>query len=85
MPTREASAIWNGDLKNGNGHMSFGSGAYDGVYSFASRFENGAGTNPDIYQTRSVHELVCLWKISKAASRSLKLSWKQRQKFRRLK
>ena len=47
MPTRKASAIWKGDLRKGKGHMSFGSGAYEGAYSFASRFENGTGTNPE--------------------------------------
>lgn len=47
MPTRKAEASWNGDLKNGNGKMSFGSGAYTGSYSFKSRFEEGTGTNPE--------------------------------------
>lgn len=47
MPTRKAEATWNGDLKNGNGNMSFGSGAYEGAYSFKSRFKDGTGTNPE--------------------------------------
>ncbi|MGM0545302.1 MAG: OsmC family protein [Bacteroidota bacterium] len=47
MPTRKAKASWNGDLKNGNGKMSFGSGAFNGAYSFKSRFEEGTGTNPE--------------------------------------
>lgn len=47
MPTRNAKAIWNGDLKNGKGNMSFGSGAYEGAYTFKSRFEEGTGTNPE--------------------------------------
>ena len=47
MPTRNASAMWRGDLRQGSGHMSFGSGAYEGPYSFASRFEEGTGTNPE--------------------------------------
>ncbi|MFH5831732.1 OsmC family protein [Halalkalibaculum sp. DA3122] len=47
MPKRKAEAIWNGDLKGGNGTMKFGSGAYEGSYSFASRFEEGTGTNPE--------------------------------------
>ncbi|MCJ7579481.1 MAG: OsmC family protein [Candidatus Aminicenantes bacterium] len=47
MPIREASAIWNGDLKRGKGTMTLGSGAYEGAYSFASRFEKGTGTNPE--------------------------------------
>ena len=47
MPTRNASAKWEGDLKSGKGLMKLGSGAYEGQYSFASRFENGTGTNPE--------------------------------------
>lgn len=47
MPTRNAKAIWNGDLKKGKGNMSFGSGAYEGAYTFKSRFEEGTGTNPE--------------------------------------
>lgn len=47
MPTRKANAQWNGDLKNGNGSMELESGSYKGKYSFASRFENGDGTNPE--------------------------------------
>ncbi|MDR8390686.1 OsmC family protein [Aliifodinibius sp. S!AR15-10] len=47
MPTSKAEAQWNGDLKNGNGVMQFDSGSYQGEYTFASRFENGEGTNPE--------------------------------------
>lgn len=47
MAKRKAKAIWNGDLKNGNGKMSFGSGAFEGAYSFKSRFKEGKGTNPE--------------------------------------
>ncbi len=47
MPTRTSSAVWNGDLKNGSGSVKLGSGAYEGQYSFASRFEEGTGTNPE--------------------------------------
>ncbi|MDZ7657712.1 OsmC family protein [Fodinibius sp.] len=47
MPTQKASAQWNGDLKNGNGTMEFGNGAYSGSYTFASRFEQASGTNPE--------------------------------------
>src|SRR5271165_5181583 len=47
MPTRTAQAQWNGDLRSGNGHMRFGSGAFDGPYSFDSRFGDGKGTNPE--------------------------------------
>jgi lipoyl-dependent peroxiredoxin len=44
---RNAQAQWNGGLKDGNGTLKLGSGAYDGQYSFTSRFENGTGTNPE--------------------------------------
>jgi osmotically inducible protein OsmC len=47
MPKRTASAQWNGSLQNGNGTMRMGSGAYEGPYSFQSRFEEGDGTNPE--------------------------------------
>ena len=44
---RTADAEWKGNLKEGNGTMKLGSGAYEGQYSFKSRFENGSGTNPE--------------------------------------
>ncbi len=47
MSTRIGSAIWEGTLKDGKGTMRLGSGAFEGAYSFASRFENGTGTNPE--------------------------------------
>jgi lipoyl-dependent peroxiredoxin len=47
MPTRSASAVWNGSLTEGNGTMRMASGAYEGPYSFQSRFEEGDGTNPE--------------------------------------
>ena len=47
MPVRKAEAVWEGTLKSGKGKMKFGSGAYEGAYSFASRFEDGKGTNPE--------------------------------------
>ena len=47
MPVRNADATWDGDLKGGKGKMKLGSGAYEGQYSFSSRFENGTGTNPE--------------------------------------
>ncbi|MGH9026161.1 MAG: OsmC family protein [Acidimicrobiia bacterium] len=47
MPARTADARWEGGLKDGNGTMRFGSGAFEGQYSFASRFEEGTGTNPE--------------------------------------
>jgi osmotically inducible protein OsmC len=47
MPTRSSTAQWSGNLARGSGTMSLGSGAFEGSYSFASRFENGQGTNPE--------------------------------------
>jgi osmotically inducible protein OsmC len=48
MPTRKADAAWRGDLKGGSGTLSLGSGTFkDQQYSFSSRFEEGAGTNPE--------------------------------------
>ena len=47
MVARKASAVWHGDLKSGNGTMKLGSGAFEGSYTFASRFEQGEGTNPE--------------------------------------
>ena len=47
MPTRTSQAKWSGDLKQGSGTMKLGSGAYEGAYTFKSRMETGAGTNPE--------------------------------------
>jgi lipoyl-dependent peroxiredoxin len=47
MATRTASAVWDGTLKQGKGSMKLGSGAFEGAYSFSSRFEEGTGTNPE--------------------------------------
>ena len=47
MPTRNASAEWQGDFKRGSGTVAVGSGAFDLPYNFSGRFENGAGTNPE--------------------------------------
>jgi len=47
MPVRQAKAQWEGDLREGRGTMKLGSGAWEGPYSFASRMENGTGTNPE--------------------------------------
>lgn len=46
MPTRKASAVWNGGLKGGNGSFK-GETGLGGAYSFASRFESGTGSNPE--------------------------------------
>ncbi len=47
MAIRKASAVWQGTVKEGNGTVKLGSGAFEGSYSFASRFEEGSGTNPE--------------------------------------
>ena len=47
MAIRDAQAVWEGDLKQGHGTVRLGSGAFEGQYSFLSRFESGAGTNPE--------------------------------------
>jgi osmotically inducible protein OsmC len=47
MPVRTAEAQWEGSLQGGSGVMRMGSGAYEGPYSFSSRFEDGTGTNPE--------------------------------------
>jgi len=47
MAMRISAARWEGGFKNGKGTMRLGSGAYEGRYSVASRFEQGPGTNPE--------------------------------------
>ena len=47
MTIREASAEWQGTLKDGAGRLRLGSGVFEGAYSFPSRFESGPGTNPE--------------------------------------
>src|SRR5690348_18452418 len=47
MPTRNAQATWTGNLKEGNGTIKVGSGAFEGKYSFGTRFEGAPGTNPE--------------------------------------
>jgi osmotically inducible protein OsmC len=44
---RQATAEWKGDLKGGSGRVKLGSGAYEGDYSFTSRFEDKPGANPE--------------------------------------
>jgi osmotically inducible protein OsmC len=45
---RKASAVWQGSLKDGKGAISTASGVLsDTQYSFATRFEDGIGTNPE--------------------------------------
>src|SRR5947207_7724157 len=47
MAIRKSEAEWNGSLREGNGTVKLGSGAFEGKYSFASRFEEAGGTNPE--------------------------------------
>jgi lipoyl-dependent peroxiredoxin len=47
MPIRTADARWERSLQDGSGTMRLGSGAWEGKFSFSSRMENGAGTNPE--------------------------------------
>jgi lipoyl-dependent peroxiredoxin len=47
MAIRTAQAEWQGTLREGSGKMKFGSGAYEGKYTWASRFEEAPGTNPE--------------------------------------
>src|ERR1019366_5643009 len=45
---RSASAVWEGNLKDGQGTISTESGVLSQTsYSFSTRFENGRGTNPE--------------------------------------
>lgn len=47
MVERSAEAEWKGSLADGSGTMKLGSGAFEGRYSFKTRFENEKGTNPE--------------------------------------
>lgn len=49
MATRNGSAEWRGDLQGGSGTLTVGDGAFEGAYSFQSRFGEGEsqGTNPE--------------------------------------
>ncbi len=47
MPTRKASATWQGGLRGGTGSFEGESGGIGGAYSFGSRFEEGRGSNPE--------------------------------------
>jgi lipoyl-dependent peroxiredoxin len=47
MTARKGTAEWKGDLKGGSGEVTVGDGVFQGQYSFASRFEEGEGTNPE--------------------------------------
>lgn len=47
MPSSRANAVWEGGLKGGRGEFKASSGAFSGPYTFATRFESAAGTNPE--------------------------------------
>ena len=47
MAVRNSEAIWKGTLKEGSGSVKLGSGYFEGPYTFASRFEEAKGTNPE--------------------------------------
>jgi lipoyl-dependent peroxiredoxin len=47
MAVRNAEAAWDGSLKEGKGTMRLGSGAWEGPFSFGTRFEETPGTNPE--------------------------------------
>jgi lipoyl-dependent peroxiredoxin len=47
MAVRSAEARWEGTLREGAGTLKLGSGVYEGPYTYASRFEDAPGTNPE--------------------------------------
>ena len=47
MPVRKAEAEWKGSLREGRGTIKLSSGAFQGAYSFGTRFEEAPGTNPE--------------------------------------
>ncbi|HVS73313.1 MAG TPA: OsmC family protein [Phycisphaerae bacterium] len=47
MPTRHADATWEGDLQKGKGSVRSNSGVLNHAYSFATRFGDAPGTNPE--------------------------------------
>jgi osmotically inducible protein OsmC len=47
MPTKNATAVWEGGLTGGKGNYSAGSGTFSGAYSFPTRFQSDTGTSPE--------------------------------------
>lgn len=47
MPTKHATAVWEGGLKSGKGSFNARSGTFSGGYSFPTRFEEAGGTSPE--------------------------------------
>ncbi len=58
MVTSNAEAVWEGVLRSGRGRFTAGSGAFEGDYSFATRFEGARGTNPE--ELIAAAEAACL-------------------------
>lgn len=47
MPTKRATAVWEGGLKTGKGSYAAESGAFKGAFAFPNRFEEAGGTSPE--------------------------------------
>ncbi len=47
MTIRTAEATWNGPQREGGGTVKVGSGAFEGPFTYASRFEEASGANPE--------------------------------------
>jgi lipoyl-dependent peroxiredoxin len=47
MAERTSEATWQGKLRDGHGFMKASSGAFQGAYSFGTRFGEARGTNPE--------------------------------------
>ncbi len=47
MAIRQSTAVWNGNLVDGSGTMTVGQDWFTGAFTRASRFADGAGTNPE--------------------------------------
>lgn len=47
MIVRTSTATWQGGLRDGSGQMAVGSGAFEGPFTYLSRFEDGRGANPE--------------------------------------
>ena len=47
MSIRKADAVWKGSLKEGGGNLTVGSGAFEVPYTWATRFGDAVGANPE--------------------------------------
>ena len=71
MPVRKADARWEGDLPSGKGTMRFGGGAFEGQYSFSSRFEpSGMGTSSMKWQLSMIIRATQKKRMSKPVTSS---------------